>query len=90
MQSRSVLAPLVFINVRAAGWGDNDWVITSPFSFVSSTNVLYMNELHRFCRCGSDDGNIDPQQVEQAVHDLTFLVRLHKNGYLKEYPIQGS
>lgn len=61
------------LSVRAAGWGDNDWVITSPFSFVSSTNVLLYERITPiFVDVDPMTGNIDPQQVEQAVHDLTF------------------
>ena len=60
------------LSVRAAGWQDNDWVITSPFSFVSSTNVLLYERITPiFVDVDPMTGNIDPQQVEQAVHDLT-------------------
>lgn len=60
------------LSVRAEGWQDNDWVITSPFSFVSSTNVLLYERITPiFVDVDPMTGNIDPQQVEQAVHDLT-------------------
>jgi perosamine synthetase len=57
--------------VRVAGIGPGDLVVTTPFSFVASTNVmLYENAVPVFVDVDPKTGNIDPQLVEQAVRDL--------------------
>lgn len=58
--------------VRAAGIGPGDLVITTPFSFVASTNVLlFENAIPVFVDVDPVTGNIDPQKVEQAARDIT-------------------
>ncbi len=58
--------------VRAAGWKDGDWVITTPFSFVSSTNVLLYERITPiFVDAEPFTGNIDPAALKAAVQDLT-------------------
>ena len=57
--------------VRAAGWSDGDRVITTPFSFVSSTNVLLYERITPiFVDAEPLTGNIDPVQLKAAVEDL--------------------
>jgi perosamine synthetase len=57
--------------VRAAGIGPGDAVITTPFSFVSSTNVLlYEQAIPVFVDVDPITGNIDPNLVQEAAHDL--------------------
>jgi perosamine synthetase len=57
--------------VRAAGISDGDWVITTPFSFVASANVmLYERATPIFIDVDVVTGNIDPSLVEQAARDL--------------------
>ena len=57
--------------VRAAGWRDGDRVITTPFSFVSSTNVLlYERVTPIFVDAEPLTGNIDTVQLKAAVQDL--------------------
>ena len=57
--------------VRAAGIGPGDLVITTPFSFVASANVmLYEQAIPVFVDVDPITGNIDPAQVAQAVADL--------------------
>ena len=57
--------------VRAAGLRRGDWVITTPFSFVASTNVvLYENAVPIFVDVDEKTGNMDISQVRQAVRDL--------------------
>lgn len=57
--------------VRAEGWGDGDLVITTPFSFVSSTNVLLYERITPvFVDAEPLTGNIDTEQLAQAVKDL--------------------
>ncbi len=59
--------------VRAAGIAPGDIVITTPFSFVSSANVLlYEQAVPVFVDVDPRTGNIDPQQVRQAAHDLAL------------------
>jgi dTDP-4-amino-4,6-dideoxygalactose transaminase len=58
--------------VRLFDIKDGDWVITTPFSFVSSTNVLlYERSVPIFVDVDPISGNIDAEQVSAAVKDLT-------------------
>jgi perosamine synthetase len=58
--------------VRAAGIQAQDLVITTPFSFVASTNVLlYENAVPIFVDVDPRTGNIDAAMVRQAAADLT-------------------
>lgn len=57
--------------IHAAGIQDGDLVITTPFSFVASSNViLYERAIPIFVDVDPLSGNIDPQQVGEAVEDL--------------------
>jgi perosamine synthetase len=57
--------------VRAAGIGRGDAVITTPFSFVASANVLlYEQAVPVFVDVDPLTGNLDPIEVEQAAADL--------------------
>jgi len=57
--------------VRAAGISDGDWVVTTPFSFVASSNVmLYERATPIFIDVDPRTGNIDTQLVAEAAHDL--------------------
>jgi len=57
--------------VRAAGITDGDLVITTPFSFVASANVLlFERAVPVFVDVDPKTGNIDPAQVEAAAADL--------------------
>jgi dTDP-4-amino-4,6-dideoxygalactose transaminase len=59
--------------VRAAGIGTQDLVITTPFSFVASSNVLlYEDAVPVFIDIEEKSGNIDPLLVESAVEDLIY------------------
>ena len=56
--------------VRAAGIGPGDLAITTPFSFVASTNVfLFEQAVPVFVDVDPLTGNIDPVLVEQAAAD---------------------
>jgi dTDP-4-amino-4,6-dideoxygalactose transaminase len=58
--------------VRAAGIGPGDLVITTPFSFVASTNVLlFEGAIPVFVDADPRTGNIDPDLVRQAVEELS-------------------
>lgn len=57
--------------VRAAGIQPGDQVLTTPFSFIASSNVLlFENAVPVYVDVDARTGNIDPQLVEAAVHDL--------------------
>jgi dTDP-4-amino-4,6-dideoxygalactose transaminase len=57
--------------IHAAGIKDGDLVITTPFSFVASSNViLFERAIPIFVDVDPLTGNIDPRQVNEAVEDL--------------------
>ena len=57
--------------VIAAGVQENDLVITTPFSFVASANVmLYERAIPIFVDIDPQSLNLDPAQVAQAARDL--------------------
>ena len=57
--------------VRAARIGEGDLVITTPFSFVASANVLlFEHAVPIFVDVDPQTGNIDTELVSQAVADL--------------------
>jgi perosamine synthetase len=57
--------------VRAAGISDGDLVITTPFSFVASANVmLFERAIPVFVDVDPLTGNIDPQKVQEAAADI--------------------
>jgi dTDP-4-amino-4,6-dideoxygalactose transaminase len=57
--------------VRAAGIQDGDLVITTPFSFVASANVLlYERAIPVFVDVDPRTGNLDPNRVAEAAAGL--------------------
>jgi len=79
--------------VRAAGISSGDLVITTPFSFVASTNVLlYENAVPVFVDVDPVTGNIHPDGIQEAVDDLRkggvaaqkWLPRFIKNAHSKK------
>ncbi len=59
------------ICVRAAGIESGDLVLTTPFSFVASSNVLiYENAVPVFVDVNPRTGNIDPELLAAATRDL--------------------
>ena len=60
------------LGVIAAGVGEGDLVLTSPFSFVASANVvLYQRALPVFVDIDPNSLNLDVEQVATALKDLT-------------------
>ena len=58
--------------VIATGIGEGDTVITTPFSFVASANViLYERAIPIFVDVDSRTGNIDPSLVTDCAYDLS-------------------
>ena len=69
--------------IRAAGIGLDDLVVTTPFSFVASTNVmLYENAVPVFVDVNPKTGNIDPQLAIQAV--------LGRGWHCEHHPVDQS
>lgn len=66
--------------VRAAGLGPGDAVLTSPFSFVASTNaLLFENITPVFVDVDPRTGNLDPQQAAEALQNPgRFFPRLNQ------------
>ena len=69
--------------VRACGIGAGDLVITTPFSFVSSSNaLLFENAIPVFVDVDPATGNIDAEQVADAAKNVEkYLPRLRANGH---------
>ena len=58
--------------IRAADICTNDLVITTPFSFVASSNViLFEHAIPIFVDVEPGTGNIDPSQAAEAARDLS-------------------
>lgn len=58
--------------IRATGIQRGDIVLTTPFSFVASTNaVLFENALPVFVDVDPQTGNIDTQQLKTVVEDFS-------------------
>ena len=63
------------MGVRALGIGEDDEVITTPFSFVASANcLLYERAVPRFVDIEEDSLGLDPDLIEQAATDRTRAV----------------
>jgi len=61
--------------VRAAGLGEGDEVITTPFSFVATTNCLLFERAKPvFAEIDPDSYNLDPAAVEAAVTPRTRAI----------------
>ena len=59
------------LGVIAAGVTQNDLVITSPFSFISSANcILFERGVPIFVDVDPQTGNLDPVLVAEAAYDL--------------------
>ncbi|MCW2959003.1 MAG: Glutamine--scyllo-inositol transaminase, partial [Solirubrobacterales bacterium] len=74
--------------IRAAGVTDGDEVITSPFSFVASANVIaYERATPVFADIDPVTLNLDPQAVAAAVTERTSaLLPVHIFGYPADLP----
>lgn len=59
------------LTIRALGIADGDWVITTPFSFVSSSNVLlYERAIPIFVDVDPESGNINTDLMAEAAEEL--------------------
>jgi perosamine synthetase len=71
------------LGVRALGWHDGDEVITSPLSFVASTNcLLYEGAKPVFCDIDPVTLTLDPKPVAAEVGEKTAgILPVHIFGY---------
>jgi perosamine synthetase len=63
------------LGVRALGIGTGDEVITTPFSFVASSNcLLYERAVPRFVDIEEDSLGMDPERLDEASSDRTKAI----------------
>jgi perosamine synthetase len=76
------------LGLRAQGIADGDEVVTSPFSFVASANVvLYERAKPVFCDIDPRTLNITPESAADAVSERTTgLLPVHIFGYPADMP----
>jgi perosamine synthetase len=76
------------LGVRGLGWGEGDEVITSPFSFVSSTNcLLYERARPIFCDVDPVTLNLDPAAAADMVGERTAgILPVHVFGWPAAMP----
>src|SRR5438128_12296076 len=69
--------------VKAAGIGEGDEVVTTPFSFVASANcMLYERAIPRFVDIDIATYNIDPTAISAAIGPRTRgILPVHVFGY---------
>jgi perosamine synthetase len=74
--------------VRALGWGPDDEVLTSPFTFVASANcLLYEGARPVFCDVDPQTLNLDPAAAEAALGERTAgILPIHIFGYPAALP----
>lgn len=66
--------------VRAAGIQAGELVLTTPFSFVASSNaLLYENAVPVFVDIDVETGNIDPERLAQAVEQIAAGGKMTQN-----------
>jgi len=71
------------LGVRAMGWGAGDEILTSPFSFVATSNsILYEGATPVFCDIDPVTLNMDPEAAAAALTDDTAgILPVHIFGY---------
>jgi perosamine synthetase len=76
------------LGVRAQEWGEGDEVITSPLSFVASTNcLLYEGAKPVFCEIDPVTLTLDPEAAAAAVGPRTTgILPVHIFGYPADLP----
>jgi perosamine synthetase len=76
------------LGVRSLGWGEGDEVVTSPLSFVASSNcLLYEGATPVFCDVDPVTLTLDPAAVAAAVGERTAgILPVHIFGYPADLP----
>jgi perosamine synthetase len=74
--------------VRRLGWGEGDEVLTTPFSFIASSNcLLYEGAKPVFCDIDPVTLNIDPEAAAAAAGERTAgILPVHIFGYPADLP----
>lgn len=63
------------LSIKALGIGKGDEVITTPFSFIASSNcILYEGAKPVFVDVEEDTLNIDPEKIESAITERTKAI----------------
>lgn len=66
---------LVAIQALKLGKDDRNEVITTPYSFVATSNILMWNNLKPvFIDVEPETGNLDPERIERAITDKTCAI----------------
>jgi dTDP-4-amino-4,6-dideoxygalactose transaminase len=80
------------LGVRQLGWGEGDEVITSPLSFVASTNcLLYEGATPVFCDIDPVTLTLDPEPAAAAIGERTAgMLPVHIFGYPADLPALGK
>ncbi len=61
--------------IQAFGFPPGSEVITTPFTFISTTHAIVRNHLHPvFCDVRNDDGTIDVTKIEQLITPKTVAI----------------
>jgi perosamine synthetase len=78
--------------VRALGWGEGDEILTTPLSFVASTNcLLYEGAKPVFCYIDPVTLTLDPERAVAAVGEKTAgILPVHIFGYPADLPALGK
>lgn len=68
--------------IQAMGFPENSEVITTPFTFISTTHAIVRNRLKPvFCDVKADDGTIDETKIEDLITEKTVaIVPVHVYG----------
>ena len=62
------------VALRALGIGSGDVVLTTPFSFIATTNsILYAGATPAFADIDPDSLNIDPEKAEQVLKSISGI-----------------
>jgi perosamine synthetase len=76
------------LGVRATGWSEGDEVVTSPLSFVASSNcLLYEGATPVFCDIDPVTLTVDPEAAAAVIGDRTAgILPVHIFGYPADLP----
>jgi perosamine synthetase len=80
------------LGVRSLGWKEGDEIVTSPLSFVASTNcLLYEGAKPVFADIDPVTLNLDPEKAAEAIGEQTAgLLPVHIFGYPADLPAFGK
>ena len=81
----------VYLSLRALGIGPGDEVITTPLSWIATTNAIYMvGATPVFCDI-QDDLNIDPETIQKVITSSTkAVISVDYTGNMANYAALNS